>query len=146
MNLNQHYGQSGNENGDNSVSAEYMAEIKEAFGLFDTDRDGHLDFYEFKVAMRALGFDIKKPEILELLRIYDNSNSGKINLANFITISKNPIDEYRKAFRLFDNNGSGVITIDSLSRVAEELGESLSQEEIKSMIDEFDMDGDGCSK
>ncbi|PWA01571.1 hypothetical protein BB558_002333 [Smittium angustum] len=71
--------------------------------------------------------------------------SGNENVSQKIK-NRNPIDEYRKAFRLFDNNGSGVITIDSLSRVAEELGESLSQEEIKSMIDEFDMDGDGCSK
>ncbi|KAH9980624.1 hypothetical protein BJV74DRAFT_887718 [Russula compacta] len=32
--------------------------IKEAFELFDTDKDGAVDYHGLKVAMRALGFDL----------------------------------------------------------------------------------------
>jgi centrin-3 len=49
-------------------------EIKEAFELFDTDKDGFIDYHELKVAMRALGFDLKKAEILKLLK--ENARNG----------------------------------------------------------------------
>ena len=37
------------------------------FGLFDLDKDQHIDYHEFKVALKALGFDLPKSEILTLL-------------------------------------------------------------------------------
>ena len=42
------------------LSEEQRQEIKEAFELFDTDKTGTIDYHELKVAMRALGFDVKK--------------------------------------------------------------------------------------
>lgn len=38
------------------------------FGLFDLDRDNHIDYHELKVAMKALGFDVPKQEILSILQ------------------------------------------------------------------------------
>ena len=37
------------------------------FGLFDLDKDQRIDYHEFKVALKALGFDLPKPEILNYL-------------------------------------------------------------------------------
>ena len=51
-------------------------EIKEAFELFDTDKTGTIDYHELKVCMRALGFDVKKQEVLNLMREYDREGSG----------------------------------------------------------------------
>ena len=48
-----------------------------------------------------------------------------------------------KAFRLFDPNGTGRITFTNLKRVATELGENLTDEELQEMITEADRDGDG---
>jgi len=42
------------------LTDEQKQEIKEAFDLFDTDKTGTIDYHELKVAMRALGFDVKK--------------------------------------------------------------------------------------
>lgn len=51
-----------------------------------------------------------------------------------------------KAFKLFDDDDSGRINLRNLRRVARELGENISDEELRSMIDEFDTDGDGESE
>ncbi|RDL39582.1 EF-hand protein [Venustampulla echinocandica] len=57
----------------NSITDEQREEINEAFGLFDLDKDQRIDYHEFKVALKALGFDLPKPEILDLLRQYGTS-------------------------------------------------------------------------
>ena len=46
-------------------------------------------------------------------------------------------------FALFDDDASGHITFRNLKRVAAELGENLTDEELQEMIDEADRDGDG---
>lgn len=52
-------------------------------------------------------------------------------------------DDILKVFRLFDDDDSGAITLNDLLRVARELGETMTQAELKEMIDRADLDGDG---
>ena len=42
--------------------------------------------------------------------------------------------EIERAFNLFDTDKSGVITFDNLKRIAMELGETMSDDELKLMI------------
>ena len=49
-----------------------------------------------------------------------------------------------KAFRLFIDDGEEKIQLRHLTRVARELGENMSQDELQEMIDEADRDGDGA--
>lgn len=40
------------------------------FSLFDLDKDKRIDYHELKVAMKALGFDLPKTEILSILQTH----------------------------------------------------------------------------
>lgn len=70
------------------LSEEQKQEIKEAFELFDTDKDGAVDYHELKVAMRALGFDLKKPEVLKILRDHDKLGHGLMEYEDFAKTSE----------------------------------------------------------
>ena len=70
------------------LTDEQKQEIKEAFELFDTDKDGAVDYHELKVAMRALGFDLKKAEVLKILRDHDKTGRGLLEFEDFAKISR----------------------------------------------------------
>jgi len=131
------------------LSEEQKAEIKEAFELFDTEKMGRIGPHELKVAMRALGFDVKKQEVLRIIEDVDRTGSGSIEFSDFMDImkqkiiSRDPMEEISKAFKLFDDDQTGKISLKNLRRVAKELGQNLSDEELTAMIEEFDLDEDG---
>ena len=56
---------------------------------------------------------------------------------------RNVKDDLVQAFRFFDDDETGKIALKDLKRVAKELGERYSDEELQAMIDEADRDRDG---
>jgi len=75
--------------------------------------------------------------------------SGTIDFSEFLEMmtakmsEKDSREEILKAFRLFDDDETGKISFRNLKRVAKELGENMTDEELQEMIDEADRDGDG---
>merc|ERR1712100_287185 len=104
-----------------------VEEIREAFNYFDKDGSGTIDVNELKQAMQELGFEAKNQTVYRMIQDLD----------------KDGPEDIKKIFRLFDDDSTGKISLKNLRRVAHELGEDLSDEQLRDMIARADMDGDG---
>uniref|UniRef100_A0A4X2K7D1 EF-hand domain-containing protein n=1 Tax=Vombatus ursinus TaxID=29139 RepID=A0A4X2K7D1_VOMUR len=131
------------------LTEDQKQEIREGFELFDTDGTGTIDVKELKVALRALGFYPKKEEIKKVISDIDKEGTVKISFNDFLAVitqkmaEKYTKEEILKTFRLFNDDETRKISFKNLKRVARELGENLTDEELQEMIDEADRDGDG---
>jgi centrin-3 len=143
--------------GSGGLTDDQRAEVEEAFAIFDSEGRKFLDIYEVKILIRSLGFRVKRSDVLRMVHEVgpdadadaDTQNEGRVELPQLLDMMSSlyatvdPREEMENAFRLFDD-GSGLITLQNLKRVAKELGKNMSDEELQAMIEEFDKDADGA--
>jgi len=130
--------------------------------VFDSDKDSRIDYHEFRFGLRALGFDLPKPETYAYLTRYaiapmswpPQKECSPIwreftlpifqGIAGTLMYNRDPVEECQRAYRLFDIDAKGIITVEDLRRVMKEIGQSMEESELEAMVREFDADGKGC--
>ena len=102
--------------------------------------------------MQSLGFEKKNPTIYNMIADLDtHENADGINFENFLDAitdklgNKETREGISRIFDLFDDDGSKSINIHNLRRVAKELGETMSAEELKEMLERAASNGDEIS-
>merc|ERR1712022_77658 len=114
-----------------------MGEIKEAFDLFDGDDSGAIDKMELGVAIQALGFEPTVEEVDKMVKDIDADGNALIEFNEFVGMmedkvsGKDQTEEMKKAFKLFDEAGTGKITHAELKKVAGEIGEAMDDNELQ---------------
>nr|CAD7262421.1 unnamed protein product [Timema shepardi] len=132
------------------LSKDDVLNIQETFKFFDVDKKGYLDYYELKAALRALGSQVKKAEVLRIIGAYDKQREGyqkRICYEDFYYVAadkmvrQDPMEQMKYAFKLFvsDRSNKG-ITYKDLKRVVDMIGEDIDDQDIRGMIDTFDND------
>ena len=119
-------------------------DIKEAFELFDSNGDGKINVREIRGAMQSIGYDEKNPTVYEVITELDNprsKNSGGATFndfcqtVNYRVPEKETTEDLRKVFNLFlDDPNSDTTTLESIKRVADELGENIEEIELNAML------------
>ena len=123
--------------------------IKEAFELFDSN-DGRLDASEVKEAMQSIGYDEKNPVIYQVVTELDNprnKNAGGATFDDFCqTINlripeKETNEELRKIFELFVEPNSDTTSLESIKRVADEIGANIEEAELQAILNKASKSG-----
>jgi Ca2+-binding EF-hand superfamily protein len=132
-----------------SLSPEQIKEIKEAFDLFDIDGTGRIDPQEVQLALNTLGYAGAREEVQAIVHELERTHKRSMDFPEFLRIvtrtlqSRDPAGELLKAFMRFDDDATGRISFRNLKRVALELGEQLTDDELRIMIQAADVDLDG---
>ena len=132
-----------------NVSKEEVLEIKRAFDIFDTSKDGTVDPSEIQAAFEKLNLMGKSRIIYQILAEMDEDQSGAIDFNEFFKFvtsrvsEKDKKEEIVKVFKFYDNNDNGKISWEELKKVAQYLGEEMTDEEIQAMFKKADLDDDG---
>ena len=126
-------------------------DIKEAFELFDSNGDGKINVREIRGAMQSIGYDEKNPTVYEVITELDNprsKNSGGATFndfcqtVNYRVPEKETTEDLRKVFNLFlDDPNSNTTTLESIKRVADELGENIEEIELNAMLNKASKSG-----
>ena len=131
------------------IDEEQIEEFKEAFNLFDTTHSGEIDSREFKAALKALGYEVKKDDVIAMFNEVSKEITAKISYDDFLKImtprikDRSSREEIMKIFKLFDEDNTNKISLKNLKKVAQEIGENISDDELKEMMQEADKDKDG---
>ena len=130
------------------LTNEQETKLNEAFFLIDQDNDNSISINEVGLLLRVLGIFISENEI-EKLKSELESQGNLVTYDKFKKIYKKRLktnlssSDLYDAFRYFDNDSTGKINLNMLKHGLMTLGEPLSNEEMKILEDELNLDENG---
>ncbi|CAK6971944.1 calcium-binding protein 2-like isoform X2 [Scomber scombrus] len=136
---------------DRELRPEEIDELREAFVEFDKHKDGYIRHRDLGECMRTMGY---MPTEMELIELSQQICGGKLDFEDFVelmgpkmlaeTADMIGVKELRDAFKEFDSNGDGQISLTELREAMKKLmGEQVTNREINEILRDVDLNGDG---
>jgi len=130
------------------LSKQEKEQIDRVFRAMDLNGDGKLSKEEIKSGYgEYFGRSLNDQEVDEMFDKVDADGSGEIEYSEFVVATMNEKNllsnnKLQSAFKMFDKDGGGSISIDEIKQVLS-FGQNLDEDVIKKIIDQVDADGDG---
>ena len=123
--------------------------MKEILDLFDPNNQGFINSADTTKILQAMGRKLKEDE-QNFSQAADPENTGKISKDNFLTtvealfsLSKDETSELIEAFKIFDINNTGKISVKDFKKILVKIGQEFSEEEANDVINYINVDKDG---
>lgn len=139
----------------NGLSEDEVEELRQAFELFDTKGTGKINTRELKSAMESLGYDLRNPTIYELVVELDTPGTAERGGVDFNRLldainrrlgNKDTREGVRKIFEIFvDSPNTEIITLPALKKIAKEIGEQMSNDDIRELMERAASNGSELS-
>ena len=129
-----------------------LVSFREAFALFDKDGDGKISTSELSLVMKSFynnSGEITNDIIQDIINDVDANGDGTIDFDEFLyfltrnTNEQEKEDELYEVFRIFDQDGNGLVSPSELKLGMMNIGERMTDQEVSDLIREADLDGDG---
>lgn len=126
-----------------------IKQIREVFEILDINNNGLIDMEEMAVFLESQGFAQKNKVLFSLFKEIPNEKRFQIDWAEFLEMFKHRVSENNSRLQmknLFDFltiNQSNELSVDALKIMVKQLGEDISEKELKDMVKKADLDGDG---
>ncbi|MBA0854922.1 hypothetical protein Goshw_006723 [Gossypium schwendimanii] len=126
-------------------------EFKKVFQMFDKNGDGRISKEELNESLKKLGIFISDDELTQMIEKIDVNGDNNVDIEEFRELyqsfmnDKDEEEDILEAFKVFDQNGDGYISVDELMSILVSLGlkQGKTIEDCKKMIMKVDVDGDG---
>jgi len=131
---------------------EQVKNLKRTFDQFDSNKAGALSVGTVQTILKMMGMHVSCHALQEIVDEIDEDGSGELEFPEFIQLaSKFLVEEdeeqmkweLREAFRIYDKQGNGYITVEVLKEILREIDTSLDEYSLEQIIDEVDEDGSG---
>jgi len=102
--------------------------------------------------LQMMGLRVKKEALQAIIDEVDEDGSGELEFEEFCILAARFLieedeeqmkRELKEAFRFYDKEGLGYLTIDTLKGILLELEPNLADEQLMEIVDEVDEDGSG---
>ena len=132
------------------LTKEKISESQRIFSNFDRSGGGTIHRNDFCTIMKSLGQNPTEAEFQGILNEMDTDSSSPIGFPKFLTLVARRMKDTESSqkvmtevFRVFDEDGDGLISAAELHHVINNLGVMLTHEEADEMICLADIDSDG---
>ena len=120
-----------------------IEDFRDAFSLFDKVGDGKVECREIGNIMRALGLNPTESAVQKIVDDIDSTGEKRIPLEEFVPLyheqtkkksNDGSSDSIQEAFRIFDRDTSGAVSVAEIRHLLTSLGEKLSGKDVDELL------------